>query len=296
MITKDNSIIEKLASALDKSTHDLLNLDTKVIASEFLSKDRAIEQIELFKMIVSSHNTKYLFKEKKLLEIGAGVGTLLIVAREKYGIEAFGVDSSNNEFSSFNEISSVLLEEYNLPKDLVVNGEAEHLPFPDCSFDLIYSANVLEHVKDPQKVFSEAIRALKPGGYLQFVIPNYFSFWEGHYGIFWPCITNKFIAKLYIKLLLKNPSYIDTLQLISPFYLMEILRSFGKQIKVIDWGKETFKKRLETGDYSDWATLRKIRPLVKLVQNLKISTLIASVLNICAMQTPIVLTLKKRNN
>ncbi|MBI2996281.1 MAG: class I SAM-dependent methyltransferase [Candidatus Melainabacteria bacterium] len=292
LISKDSQIVEKLASALNETTSKLLDLNTQAIASEFLSIDRAVEQLELFKTVINKKE-KYDFKGKKLLEIGAGVGTFLITARTKYEIESYGIEPSEDEFSPFNEISSSLLSEYNLPKDIVVRGLAEALPFPSDSFDLIYSTNVLEHVQDPKKVLSESIRVLKPGGYLQFVIPNYFSFWEGHYAIFWPCITNKTFGKLYAKLLGKNPAYIDTLQLISPFYLRNIIKSFKDQIEVLGWGKDVFKKRLETGNYSDWASLQKIRPIVNLMQKLKIASVIANVLNKFEMYTPIVLTIKK---
>ena len=139
----------------------------------------------------------------------------------------------------------------------------------------------------------ESLRVLKVGGYLQFVIPNYFSFWEGHYGVFWPCLTNKFVAKLYVSLIKKNPDYIDTLQLITPFYLRKLLNGMSEDVRVLGWGKEVFKKRLSTGNYSDWASLQKIRSLVRLIQKLKLSSFAADILNVLEMYTPIVLTVKK---
>lgn len=294
LISKDSSIVNKLAKALDTSTGDLLKRDFEAIASEFLAKERAIEQIELFRSEIRKTNN-IDFKGKKLLEIGAGVGTFLITARNEYGIDAFGIEPSEDEFSPFNEISTALLVEHKLSKDIVIRGNAESLPFSDGTFDLVYSTNVLEHVKDPKKVIEESVRVLKTGGFLQFVIPSYFSFWEGHYGVFWPCITNIFLAKIYAKLIGQNPGYIDTLQLISPFYLKKVLnrQDLKGKIEIIGWGKDVFKKRLETGNYSDWASLRKIRPLVHLVQNLGLASLAANIVNVFEMYTPIVLTLKK---
>lgn len=293
LISKDDSILDKLALALDESTKELLNLNSEEIAKEFLSKQRAIEQVELFKEIVNQ-NEKYDFNGKKLLEVGAGVGTFLIVSRNIYGVDAYGVEPSSNEFSSFQKVSEALLKENNLPGNIIINSVAESLPFETDSFDLIYSTNVLEHVQDPKKVLSESIRVLRSGGYLQFVIPNYFSFWEGHYGIFWPCITNKFLGRLYAKLINKNPAYVDTLQLINPFYLRRVLNELNLNVDVIGWGEEVFKKRLATGNYSDWASLQKIRPIVEIVQKLKVSSFIANILNAFQMYTPIVLTLRKR--
>lgn len=53
---------------------------------------------------------------------------------------------------------------------------ARPLPYPDASFDLIYSSWVFEHVADPAKVAAELMRVLKPGGYLCAVTPNKFGY------------------------------------------------------------------------------------------------------------------------
>lgn len=292
LISKDASLVDKLAIAFEKSTKDLLNLDSKKVATEFLSQERIVEQIELFKKIVNKFY-KFDFRGKKLLEIGSAAGSMIVIARRDYDIEAYGIEPGEDEFASFNQISTALLEEYNLPKDIIKNAVGENLPFEDNSFDLIYSTNVLEHVNNPKKVISESLRVLKKGGFLQFVIPNYFSFWEGHYGIIWPCITNKLLGKAYVKLIGRNPQYVDTLQLISPFYLKRILEEHRSKIEILDWGKNVFKDRLTSGNYSDWASLQRIRPIIQMVQKLKLSTLAANVLNAFEMYTPIVLTLRK---
>ena len=293
LISKDQKLVDKLSSALRESTGDLLDRDFKVIASEFLAEDRAVEQIELFQSEVNKFY-QYDFSGKKLLEVGAGVGTFLVAARKKYNIEAFGVEPSKDEFSPFNEISKSVLNEYDLSEKIIFNCSGEALPFHEETFDLIYSTNVLEHVQHPEKVFSESLRILKRGGFLQFVVPNYFSFWEGHYGVIWPCLTNKILAKIYTGLIGKNPAYIDTLQLINPFYLKTILRSYKEEIEILSWGKDVFKKRLTSGNYSDWASLQRIRPIVSFVQKLGIASLVADILNLFDMYTPIVLTVRKR--
>lgn len=292
LISKDLSIVDNLASLLTESEGIYLKRDYKAIAAEYLTEERAIEQIALFKSEVNKVKD-YDFKGKKFLEVGSGVGTLLVTARTKYGIDAYGIEPSEKEFTPFNEISNMLFKEFNIPANVLVRAKAEKLPFSDESFDLVYSTNVLEHVHDPEEVLNESFRILKKGGFLQFVIPNYFSLWEGHYGIFWPCITNETLGKLYVKFLELKPDYVDTLNLISPFYLKKILQRSSYQHEIIGWGKEVFKKRLESGNYSDWASLRKIRFIVNLMQKLKLASFAASILNTFGMYTPIVLTLRK---
>lgn len=50
-------------------------------------------------------------------------------------------------------------------------GTAEKLPFRDNFFDLVVAWDVMEHVPDDRKAFSEVSRVLKPGGYFLFSLP-----------------------------------------------------------------------------------------------------------------------------
>jgi SAM-dependent methyltransferase len=52
--------------------------------------------------------------------------------------------------------------------------DAQALPFPDATFDVIMMTEVLEHVPDIGKALTEVSRALKPAGYLVVTFPfNY---------------------------------------------------------------------------------------------------------------------------
>lgn len=52
-------------------------------------------------------------------------------------------------------------------------ASAEKLPFPDGSFDAVYSLEVIEHVAQYQQMLGEIARVLKPGGVLFVQTPNY---------------------------------------------------------------------------------------------------------------------------
>jgi SAM-dependent methyltransferase len=53
-----------------------------------------------------------------------------------------------------------------------VVGSAESLPFPDQSFDVVLSTQVLEHLPDPERALREAVRVLKRGGRMILTVPG----------------------------------------------------------------------------------------------------------------------------
>jgi SAM-dependent methyltransferase len=51
-----------------------------------------------------------------------------------------------------------------------------HLPLADASVDLIFSQSVFEHLTDPEAVYAELHRVLKPGGRLIFLTANMWDY------------------------------------------------------------------------------------------------------------------------
>ena len=45
------------------------------------------------------------------------------------------------------------------------------MTFADCSFDLLLSSDIFEHVRDPWAAFRETFRVLRPGGHHVFTVP-----------------------------------------------------------------------------------------------------------------------------
>lgn len=55
-------------------------------------------------------------------------------------------------------------------------GMGEQIPYPDGSFDMVLADNVLEHLANPDAVFKEVRRVLKPGGKFVFKTPNWLHY------------------------------------------------------------------------------------------------------------------------
>jgi SAM-dependent methyltransferase len=68
--------------------------------------------------------------------------------------------------------------------DHIINAAGEGLPFPDSSFDLILSHEVIEHVQDDRAAVAEMVRTLTPGGRAVIFCPNRGYPFETH-GIYW---------------------------------------------------------------------------------------------------------------
>lgn len=57
----------------------------------------------------------------------------------------------------------------------VVQGDIRHLPFPDNSFPLVYSAYVFEHVVEPELILREMLRVTRIGGKAAILCPQFGS-------------------------------------------------------------------------------------------------------------------------
>lgn len=95
---------------------------------------------------------------KKILEVGVGAGTdHLQWARA--GCECHGVDLTDEGIETTRQHLALYGFKSNLQR-----VDAERLPFPDASFDLVYSWGVIHHSEKPEQIIEEARRVLRPGG------------------------------------------------------------------------------------------------------------------------------------
>jgi SAM-dependent methyltransferase len=66
----------------------------------------------------------------------------------------------------------------------VAQAVGEALPFPDATFDVVFSHEVLEHVDDDRQAAGEMVRVTRPGGRIVIFVPNRLYPFETH-GVYW---------------------------------------------------------------------------------------------------------------
>lgn len=122
-----------------------------------------------FDMIIASAEGR---EKGMVLENGCGVGMYLKRFLE-HSPSVFGLEYDFERAVDASTISSN-----------IINAASEGLPYPDDSFDLILSHEVLEHVQDDTQSAKEIARVLKPGGRAVIFVPNLGYPFETH-GLYW---------------------------------------------------------------------------------------------------------------
>jgi SAM-dependent methyltransferase len=264
-------------------------LDPRRVAQEALSTDRIGEQLDLLERWAGG------VAGRRLLEIGAGFG-LFVAEACRRGADAAGVEPDDPSIYAAFPISQRVLSAYGLACDRIQPGVGESLPFPDASFDLVYSTNVLEHTRDPVAVIAEAARVLRPGGVLQIVVPNYRSLYEGHYGIPWLPGMSPRVARLWVRAFGRNPEFVDTLVFVTPAMVrkgVERAMQNGHALEVLDLGVELFEHRMRTADFSAWGDLGKVIRLIRLARTIGLGGLASRICVLFGWYNPIVLTARR---
>ncbi|MBI5412607.1 class I SAM-dependent methyltransferase [Candidatus Peregrinibacteria bacterium] len=97
---------------------------------------------------------------KKVLDAGAGTGRLSIRLHQA-GADVTAIDCSTEMLARLHK---------KCPAIQTVEGDMEAMPFPDNTFDMVFSSLALVHLKNVEPFLEEAYRVLKDSG--TFVLVN----------------------------------------------------------------------------------------------------------------------------
>lgn len=136
--------------------NDIFPVNYDVIAPKYDARyaQNPLEGIlrELLSLVAQS-------QARDVLEVGCGTGHW-VVELQPLVRRIIGIDYSFGMLEQAHVQSSQLL---------LTNGDANFLPFPSASFDLVLSLNALQHYTDQRAFITEARRLLRPGGALAIV-------------------------------------------------------------------------------------------------------------------------------
>lgn len=114
----------------------------------------------------------------KILDYGCGGGGLVEAGRREgldiYGVELFYGGSDARIHAGERGLLGVWVHELE---------KQQRIPFPDESFDVVVTNQVLEHVKEIDVVLEEMHRVLRQGGHLLALFPSKGVVREGHIGV-----------------------------------------------------------------------------------------------------------------
>jgi SAM-dependent methyltransferase len=100
-----------------------------------------------------------------VLDVGSGSGTDLLLASERVGDggSVIGLDMTAPMLAKLERN----LAAANATNVRLLEGNAEEIPLPDASVDVVTSNGVINLVPDKLRAFAEIFRVLRPGGRLQ---------------------------------------------------------------------------------------------------------------------------------
>ena len=123
------------------------------------------QAVESFAGVANPFSLGRLAPSERVLDLGSGAGTDSLVAAQMVGERGHvtGIDMTQPMLAKARAAAA----ELGADNVEFVEGEVEHLPFPDESFDVVISNGVIDLIPDKDAVFSEVQRVLVPGGRIQ---------------------------------------------------------------------------------------------------------------------------------
>ena len=121
--------------------------------------------VESFAGVANPWTMGRLAAGERVLDLGSGAGTDSLIAAQMVGGEGSvtGIDMTPEMLGKARAAAA----EMGATNVEFVEGEAEHLPFPAASFDVVISNGVIDLIPDKDAVFAELYRVLVPDGRIQ---------------------------------------------------------------------------------------------------------------------------------
>ena len=166
-------------------------IDRRFLSASYFAKGKNGEPFSRFM------KPEYI-ADKEVLEVGCGMGThAAMLARA--GARLTTIDLTERAI----EVTNRRLEVFGLKAD-IQRADAEKLPFPDQSFDTVWSWGVIHHSSRFESCLSEIARVLRPGGHLMLMVyyrPSIVYYINGALirGILMGKLLHKSLQQIYVE-------------------------------------------------------------------------------------------------
>jgi SAM-dependent methyltransferase len=155
----------------------------------------------------------------RLLNVGCGTGGFNLAARAQ-GACPVGVDTDP-------EAIGICAARPAGRAGRFLRAAAEALPFRDEAFDLVHCFSAIEHVVSVEAAVREMVRVVRRGGAVYLHTPNAWSWYEGHYKLFWVPFLPAPLGRWYLRLRGRPPGYLDSVRRLTPRRLRRAFAAAG---------------------------------------------------------------------
>jgi 2-polyprenyl-3-methyl-5-hydroxy-6-metoxy-1,4-benzoquinol methylase len=164
----------------------------------------------------------------RILNVGCGTGGFNAVAAAA-GSRIVGMDADA-------EAIAICGAKRRKSGGTCVRAEAEQLPFRDGTFDVVYCFSVIEHVASVEATVAEMVRVTRPGGTIYVHTPSAWSWWEGHYKVFWAPFLPAPLGRVYLRLRGRPTAYLATLRRLTVARLRRAFTRAGAAAVTLHYG------------------------------------------------------------
>ena len=207
-----------------------------------------------------------LTPETKLLDLGSGYGGAARYLAKKHGCQITCLNLSETQ----NERNMFFNKKHGLDHLITVtNGNFEEIPFPENSYEVVWSQDAIVHSADREKVLSEVDRILKKNG--DFIFTDLMQTYDCPKGILEPVLDRIHLDSLgsfgfYVeqarKLEMKKAEVVDLSEHLTTHYqrvMEETQERYEEMVKIC--GKEYIDKMIQglkhwvnagKNDYLSW--------------------------------------------
>jgi MPBQ/MSBQ methyltransferase len=148
---------ELILTTLEKAGRDSTRLRPEDLApiDEFHVRGRAAT--------LDLAHAAHIESSMKVLDVGSGLGGPARCLASEFGCRVTGIDLTEE----YCQVAQMLSERMGLGHLLEFRqGDALNLPFPDGSFDVVWTEHVAMNIADKSQLYDQMYRVLKPGGTL----------------------------------------------------------------------------------------------------------------------------------